>query len=75
MNKALGYNVNETVSPTFAADTAAKTGLTPRTIQQEVQIATKIAPDVRDAIRGTPLAASSSPATRWQQAFSRARRP
>lgn len=48
---------DETVS-SFAADTAAKTGLTPRTIQQDVQIATKIAPDVRDAIRDTPLADS-----------------
>lgn len=48
----------ETVSPGFAADTAAKTGLTPRTIQQDVQIATKIVPDVRDAIRDTPLADS-----------------
>jgi len=51
----------ETVSscqPSFATDTAARTGLTPRTIQQDVQIATRIAPEVRDAIRDTPLADS-----------------
>lgn len=48
---------DDTVS-SFAADTAAKTGLSPRTIQRDVQIATKIAPDVRDAIRDTPLADS-----------------
>jgi DNA-binding transcriptional regulator YdaS (Cro superfamily) len=46
----------ETVSQavaSFAADTAAKTGITPRTIQQDVQIATRIAADVREAIRDT----------------------
>jgi len=32
---------------TFATNTAAKTGLSPRTVQHEVQIATRIAPDVR----------------------------
>jgi N6-adenosine-specific RNA methylase IME4 len=47
---------NEIVS--FSEDTATKTGLTPRSIQYDVQIATQIAPDVRDAIRGSPLAYS-----------------
>jgi ParB family chromosome partitioning protein len=46
----------ETVS--FSEDTATKTGLTPRTIRHDVQIASKIAPDVRDAIRSTPIADS-----------------
>lgn len=40
----------------FATDTAAKTGLSPRSVQQEVQIANKITPEVKDAIRETPLA-------------------
>lgn len=74
-NKSLGRKIATSETVSFANDTAAKIGLTPRTIQQDAQIATKIAPDVRDAIRNTPIAASSSPATRWQQAFSRARRP
>jgi len=39
------------VSPTFTADTAAKTGLSDRTIQRDIQIATKIAEDVRDAMK------------------------
>jgi ParB family chromosome partitioning protein len=48
---------SETVSP-FSADVASKTGLTPRTVQQDVQIATQIAEDVRDMLRETPLADS-----------------
>lgn len=42
--------------PSFSADTAAKTGLTPRSIQQEVQIAKNIVPEVKEAIRETPIA-------------------
>ena len=42
----------------FADDTASKTGLSARTVQHEVQIAEKIAPEVKEAIRGTPLADS-----------------
>lgn len=37
----------------FAIDTAAKTGVSERTIQQEVQIAEKLANDVKETIRGT----------------------
>ena len=51
----------ETVSscrPSFATDTAAKLSVTPRTIQQEVQIAEKIAPDVKEIIADTELADS-----------------
>lgn len=40
----------------FAADTAAKAGVSERTVQHEVQIATAIADDVKDEIRGTPIA-------------------
>jgi ParB family chromosome partitioning protein len=40
----------------FSVDTAAKTGLTDRTIRYGVQIGTKIPQDVRDLIRHTPLA-------------------
>jgi len=38
----------------FAAYAAAKTGVTERTIRQEVQIAANIADDVKEMIRGTP---------------------
>ena len=55
-----GNKTNEMISPVltpaFAADTAAKTGLTPRSIQQEVQIAKNIAPEVKESIRETPIA-------------------
>jgi ParB family transcriptional regulator, chromosome partitioning protein len=44
----------------FVADTAAKTGIAERTIQQQVQIAKKIQPDVHDAIRDTPVADSKT---------------
>ncbi len=40
----------------FADDAAAKTGVSARTIQQEVKIAQDIAPDVKEAIRNTPAA-------------------
>lgn len=42
--------------PTFSADTAAKTGLSPRSIQQEVRIAKSITPEVKEIIRDTPTA-------------------
>ncbi len=44
----------------FSDDTAAKTKLTPRTIQHEVQIAEKIDPEVKDAIRKTDIADSKT---------------
>src|SRR5262249_17987335 len=48
MNRALGYaNVSEIISPTFATDTAKKTGFTNRSIQQDIQIATQLAPHFR----------------------------
>jgi ParB-like chromosome segregation protein Spo0J len=40
----------------FTVDTAAKTGLSRRTVERGVQIGTKIPQDVRDLIRHTPLA-------------------
>lgn len=49
---------SETVSPGFTTDTAAKTGVSRRSVQQGVQVAEKIVPEVRDAIRETPLADS-----------------
>jgi len=48
------HHATEIIS--FADDTATKTGVTPRTIRQEVQIATDIAEDVRDALRDTDVA-------------------
>ena len=46
--------INSAVS--FAADTAAKTGLTDRTVRQEIQIANSITPEVKEIIREIPLA-------------------
>jgi N6-adenosine-specific RNA methylase IME4 len=43
---------------TFVSATANKTGLSKRSIREYIQIATAIAPEVRDAIRETPLADS-----------------
>lgn len=39
----------------FAEETADRAGLTPRTVQQEVQIATHIIPEVKEQIWGTPV--------------------
>jgi hypothetical protein len=44
----------------FADDAARKTGQSPRTIQQDVQIATQLTPEMKDAIRQTPIADSKS---------------
>lgn len=51
---------SEIISPGFAIDAAQKTGVTPRTIQQEVQIATRISDEVKGIIRQTPLADSKT---------------
>lgn len=55
MNSKLG-NVAAAAAATFSQDASAKTGLSERTIREDVQIAKQLAPDVRDAIRDTPLA-------------------
>jgi ParB family chromosome partitioning protein len=47
----------ETISA-FTTDAASKTGVTSRSVRQEVQIATSLSPEVRDAIRTTDLANS-----------------
>jgi len=56
MNKKLGYDVEEIISPTFTADTASKLNITERTVRQEIQIAERLTPDVKmpvTGIRGT----------------------
>lgn len=40
----------------FNKDTATKTGISERVIREDVQIANAIAPDVKEALRETPLA-------------------
>ncbi len=50
MNKAKGNGVSAETAPTFAQNTAAKTNLSKRTIQEDVQIANRIAEPVRNAI-------------------------
>lgn len=44
------------LAPSFAADTATKLGVSERSVQHDVQIATNIVDDVKEAIRATPLA-------------------
>ena len=53
-----GHKTSEIISPvsSFTKDTSAKTGKSPRTIEQEVQIATKIIPEVKEALADTPIA-------------------
>jgi len=58
-NRKLGYNAGATVAPAFTEDTAQKTGLTQRTIRRDIQIATRILPEVRDVLRNTELADST----------------
>lgn len=47
---------SEIISHGFTVDTARKTGLSQRTIQQDIHIAKNIAPEVKETIRNTPLA-------------------
>ncbi|SDH89442.1 ParB N-terminal domain-containing protein, partial [Roseospirillum parvum] len=51
-----GSKRNENDIMSFSKDTAERCGLTDRTIQRAVSIATGLAPDVRRALVGTPLA-------------------
>jgi ParB family chromosome partitioning protein len=52
-----GNKTDDNLSPvSFTADTAAKTGLSERSIQRDVQRAAKLAPAVRDEIRAMPIA-------------------
>jgi len=51
-----GKKPKDEIISSFASDTASKTGVTPRTVQHEVQIVEKIDAEVRDAIRGTDVA-------------------
>ena len=45
----------ENVPLAFTEITAAKLGVSPRTIRHEIQIAERLTEDVKEAIRGTPL--------------------
>lgn len=47
-------------APSFAADTAAKTGLDERTVRRAVKIAEDLPQDVRDQVRNTPVAESKA---------------
>lgn len=49
-------NVSEREAPSFASDTAAKTGDSERTVQRATKIGTDITQEARDAIRETPVA-------------------
>lgn len=55
---AARWNATDNASVAFTEDTAAKTGVTARTVYRDVKIGRDIAEDVRDAIRDTPLADS-----------------
>jgi len=54
MHRALGRDVGDKLAPTFVRDTAAKTGLSERTIERAVSRAEKIAPEIRDEISEMP---------------------
>lgn len=49
---------NDEMISQFTAETAAKVGVTPRTVQHELQIANRLADDVKEAVRGTGVADS-----------------
>jgi ParB family chromosome partitioning protein len=49
-----------TCLPSFAADTAAKTGASERAVRENVQAVTNLADDVKETIRQTPIADSKT---------------
>jgi ParB family chromosome partitioning protein len=51
---------NESEMISFSLDTATKIGKSPRSVEQDVQIANRIPETVRDAIRETPIADNKS---------------
>lgn len=57
-NRAEIVSARENIPLSFSEATAAKLGVTPRTVRQEVQIAEKITPDVKEIIADTELANS-----------------
>lgn len=55
MNKKLGNNVSADSALTFSKDVENKTGRKERTVQEEIQIAKKVIPEVKEAIKNTEL--------------------
>jgi len=51
MNKKLGKNVDEKNTPTFTEDAARFSGLSQRTIQQDIHLAETLAPEIKEAVR------------------------
>ncbi len=59
-NQHTGGKKRQSEVISFSQDSAQKTGVTARTIQQEVQIVTKLTPESKDAVRSTPIADSKT---------------
>lgn len=54
-NEAMGHDVDANFAPTFAADTATKTGQSERTVQLDAERGAKVIPEVLDMIKGSKL--------------------
>lgn len=54
-NQYTGGKPRQSEIVSFSQATAAKLGVSPRTIQQEVQIAERLADDVKEALKGTSI--------------------
>ncbi len=55
MNASLGHDVSDKLSPTFAVDTAIKTGVNKRTVERDASRGEKVSPDLLNQIAGTAL--------------------
>lgn len=51
MNKVLGHNVSEIISPTFAEDTSARTGQSKRNVELSIQRAKAFTPEQREVLK------------------------
>lgn len=55
MNRAIGNNVGDTLSPTFTEDTASKIGVSERTVERSIQLAKTFTPEERKVIKSSAM--------------------
>lgn len=55
MNKTIGNNISAESALTFVQDTAAKSGISTRVIHEEIQIATNLSPEMKEAIKANDI--------------------
>ena len=55
MHRALNHHVSDIMSPTFTQDTAAKIGVSERTVERSIQLAKTFTPEQKEAIKRSAI--------------------